>query len=207
MTPLDEASKQGMFALERIEQLLGEEYLYRTIDQPIDRVVSTFHELPNVPMTHEQLQRLLAEFVSRACHGTNHAEDALYLARARDESVHLLQNAYQGATETGQDAALIDARFPSGGAQVLIHHLSESLKAWRRQLHVAWVKARRVDVLDWETRCEMARSLLNELRPYLPAAVKSRDPSGFADDILLLMELRSGTAVDRLLDMTAEGAR
>lgn len=202
MRPLTGPRAEAENALAQVVEQLDEGLQYHLIDEPIDRAAAGAAAVHYDSVTHETLHRVLAELVRRLCQEGLGVPRCLSPAQAQDEAVFYLQHLYQGTADSGYEAAMAHGRLLDDGLRVVVHHLVESLKAWRRQVHLMWVRTRIVGGLDWAVRCQMAAILLERLEPYLPANVKSMDPARFAEDPLALLEMVSSTAPAALLSET-----
>jgi hypothetical protein len=187
-----ELTAQARQLLDHLIVQLDENHLYHLIDEPIDRVALLFTNGVRQP-TRVQLRQAITACLRRIDAEAIGSGGGLSDAQAHDEAVFLLQNIYQGTMADGYEAAYLDARSVPEGLKVVIHQFAESLKAWRRQLHLRWVKSRLLDNQSWEVRCRLAEILLDELSPYLPTYLPPLRPWQFADNPLQLLGTLNGT--------------
>jgi len=174
------------------EQLSGQHFQL-VIEDPIDRAAASFDLPSSLGEGHRALLDVMACLVHHIyLHGLRPGRD-LSAGEARDEAAFLLQSVYQGARGNGYEAARLEAALPEFGMPAVAENMAESIKSWRRQLHVQWVAGRLASAYSWEVRCEAAGILMSRLSPYLPPLVAKQPPWRFADRLLDLYETWMGT--------------
>ena len=173
--------------IDTITELLDEHRLAQEIDHPIEEALATFqYEAENSP-TKDQFHNIVARFIQTVyAHNLGKPPLSDHLSHA----IAVLENQYQGLYARGYAAARIEANNArQGGMDAVLQRLAESIKASERAKYVRAVLVRYLNPADWETRCEIARVLLEYCRPFLPEEMLNCVPAQFADDIPLLVNI------------------
>ena len=182
--------------LDTIINLLNEERVARTIDEPIDLTVKAFQLKVKAPLSHSEFNRVIAEFVSGIYKKGLRLPRHLSGQEALTEAVSLLEKYYQGIYSKGYDEALLDAAGnDQEGLRYVLSQLAESIKTVERDKYVRWVFANTIDQSDWETRRRIAATYLMQYKDFLSPELREIDPArlvdGFQNLILNLVSTKS----------------
>ena len=184
MTDSDTHRSRAAEIIEKITALLDETHLAQLIDEPIDAAVETFACRVERPDSHRQFHDVISDFVFHIHQNSTACPQELPRSQARDEGVALLEQAYEGTHANGYHAALLDANDASqAGMQVVLSRLAEIFKSRQRRNHRQWVFAHCIDPGDWQTKCDIAATLLDRCRLLLPAESCPQNPEQFVDHI------------------------
>jgi hypothetical protein len=151
-------------------------------DNPIAKAAREFYYEPQCPIAHKEFHRSVAAFVEQVY---DKILGAWMLTDPFAEAIWLLEDGYESAAYgTGYVAALLDANDPAeGGVQTVLAGLAELIRDSERQKYVKAVFARYVHGCNWALRCEIARVLLEDYRPFLPERLGKCVSAQLADEI------------------------
>jgi len=152
-------------------------------DNPIAKAARGFGYEPICPIGHKEFHRIAACFVE---HIYDKALAASWMITdPLAEAIWLLGNGYESAVYgTGYVAALLDANDPAeGGIQTVLAGLAELIRDSERQKYIKAVFAWHLSGCSWSLRCEIARVLLEDYRPFLPEWLGKCTPAQLADEI------------------------
>ena len=152
-------------------------------DNPIAKAAREFGYEPICPIGHKEFHRIVAGFVEQVYDKALGA--SWMLGDPLAEALRLLESGYESAVYgRGYVAALLDANDPAeGGIQTVLTGLAELITDDERQEYIAAVFARYVHGCSWALRCEIARVLLDDHRPFLPERLGKCVPAQLADEI------------------------
>ena len=192
MTSSDRSRGGSEEILDRLAALLDEDLLAHRIDEPIDRALAAFRCDADFARSPAHFHTVIGGFVQDA-HRRLLARRTPAL-QARDEAVALLDQAYRGTYADGYCGALLDATdLSQAGLRSVLAKLAELLKNERRRIYMTWIRARVIDPRDWRAKCALAAAAIARYRPWLPPEI-ARAPAGqWADHVVDLVLLDSGT--------------
>jgi hypothetical protein len=194
MTSSDDQQAAGS-VIDRIVELLAEQRLRQTIDDPLDAAASSFRLEEQPAITHVLFHRVLGDFVAHAYERGLPLPQKLSPPQARAEAIALLDAGYQGAHSSGYEAALLDAMDPAlDGMTLVLTQLTETIKTLERQKYTRWVFTEALAPLDWRSRCRIAEVLLDRLRAFLPPELLRCTAAQLADEIPALIITDLGTS-------------
>jgi hypothetical protein len=169
-------------------------------ENPIAKAAREFGYEPICPIGHKEFHRIVAGFVEQVYDKALGA--SWMLTDPLAEAIWLLENGYESAVYgTGYVAALLDANDPAeGGIQTVLTGLAELIKDIERQKYIKAVFARYLHGCNWALRCEIARVLLEDYRPFLPERLGKCAPAQLADEIpsLVLMLISSDSVLHQM---------
>ncbi|MEW6405068.1 MAG: hypothetical protein AB1649_25000, partial [Chloroflexota bacterium] len=158
-------------------------------DNPIAKAAREFDYEPQCPITYKEFHRIAACFVE---HIYDKAMAASWmLTDPLAEVIWLLEDGYESAAYgAGYVAALLDANDPAeGGIQTVLTGLAELIRDSERQKYIKAVFARYLSGCSWALRCEIARLLLQDYRPFLPERLGKCAPAQLADEIASVISM------------------
>jgi hypothetical protein len=168
--------------LDTIMDLLNEERMTREIDEPIDLTVKAFQIKTELPLSHSDFNRVIAEFVRRIYQNGLRLPRHLSEQEALAEAVSLLENYYQGIDSRGYDDALLDATGnDQEGILYVLSQMADSIKAAEREKYVQWVFFSTIDQSDWEIRRRITATYMAKYRFFLSPEIKDMDPAWLVD--------------------------
>jgi hypothetical protein len=179
---------------------LDPDRISKRFDNPIAQAAKEFDCEPTCPIAHKEFHRIVAVFVKQVY---DKALGASWMfTDPLAEALWLLENGYESAVYgTGYVAALLDANDPAeGGIQTVLTGLAELIKDIERQKYIKAVFARYLHGCNWALRCEIARVLLEDYRPFLPERLGKCAPAQLADEIpsLILMLISSDSVLHQM---------
>lgn len=194
MTNSDDGSFPSS-VIDRIKMLLAEQRLHEAIDAPLDEAAASFQPLATPTASRESFHRVLGDFVTHVYERGLPMPKKLSRQQALAEAIALLEAGYQGVRCYGYEGAYRDAMDPAlDGTVLVLSELNEIIKTIEREKYLQWVFAEVLAPLDWLSRCRVAQTLLDQLRPFLPAEVLRFTPAQLADEIhhLITADLENG---------------
>lgn len=193
MTSFDD-QQVASTVIDRIVELLAEQRLRQTIDDPLDAAASSFRLEEQPDITHVLFQRAIGDFVAQVFEHGPALPQRLSPQQARAEAIALLDAGYQGAHSSGYEAALLDAMDPAlDGMMLVLAQLTETIKTLERQKYTRWVFTETLAPLDWRSRCRIAEVLLDRLQAFLPPDLLRCTAAQLADEIPALIITDLGT--------------
>ena len=176
--------------IEKIFELLDEQYLYQSIDKIIEDAAASFEFDKKAPITHQYFIRIIGDFVKHIFENGVRLQQIMSAPQAQTEAIAILETGYQGPHERGYDAAFMDTlNNKLDGYEFLFTQIAEILKDSARQKHIQWVYASLIDPLDWCTRCQVVEIIINRWTPFLPPNIDQSPSAQFVDKLPELIEL------------------
>jgi hypothetical protein len=184
---LSETRRRASRLLDALLTELDEGKIAKEIDAPIDEALGDPNLLPRHIATYTDFLRTAATFVERVNRAVGRPGAPVADPITLDETVASLC-AYQGPTALGHDAAVVDARRDDGAwVGLVLLRLGEAMKAARRDARWRRLEAQYTQGIDWQTRCEMVRILVERTRDSLPHELTSCPPEQLAGNLFDLV--------------------
>ncbi len=201
MTCSDPVHSRAAKILDRLIDLLDEQWLTHLIDEPIDQALEDFQCPDAAEYSQELFHRTIAGFLQHVHEQTLRPVGRISTSAALDEVISILEYDYRGMQASGYYGALLDAADPSqAGIELVLARLAELVKNRRRQMHVRWVAARYIDPADWHTKCALAAMLIRQCQDWMPSELKRCPADELADFIPELLQLHMSTEVSAALN-------
>jgi hypothetical protein len=194
MTSFEDQQTAGR-VIDLIVELLDEQRIRQTIDDPLDAAASSFQLEEPPAITHRAFHQVMGDFVAHVYeHGLSFPQ-RLSPRQACAEAIALLDSGYQGACSYGYEGGRTDAVDPVlDGLALVLSGLTEVIKGMERQKYFQWVFAETLAPLDWQSRCRVAETLRDRLRPFLSAELLRCTAGQLADEIPALIITDLGTS-------------
>jgi hypothetical protein len=185
-----EAKENALKLLDEILELTNEVTIRNFIDEPIEKVLSSFSFEHKDPVTYKKFIHFIGSFVRVLYEQIPWCLQKPSKDQACAEAMHILEAGYQSSQSRGYDAAFSDARNPLlDGIEFVLFQLSEIIKARLRMKYTRWVYVSRIECTDWHTRCSMAEILIARWKPFLPSNILVCSPAQLADHIPDLIDM------------------
>jgi hypothetical protein len=182
-----ETQRRASRLLDALLAELDENKIAAEIDAPIDEALADPDLFPGHITTYTDFLRATAAFVERVNRAACRDRASLAAPITLDETVASL-GGYQGPTAWGHDAAVVDARRDDGAwVGLVLLRLGEVMKAARRDARWRRLEAQCTQGIDWKTRCEMVRILMERARRSLPHELTSCPPEQLAGHLFELV--------------------
>ena len=183
-------------------KLLGDEYRYNHIVNPIEKIALDFQYSQDRPITYRLFINTLGLFVQSVYKYGVRVKQEITKDQARSIAYMILENGYIGMNSSGFNAAYLDAiNKEIEGFELVLSKMTEIFTSMEHAKHVRWVYESRLGHLDWETKCSIGQLLLKRMEPYLPNDLARCLPAQIADHLedLLNLMIASEKSVDKLL--------
>jgi hypothetical protein len=184
-----------------IESRLDRDLVRRLFDEPIAKVTDRYECRAEQPITHETFLEIVGDFTKTVYERALHT--GWTLTNPRAHAISLLERYYRsGAYGAGYSAAFLDADDPAqGGIRTVLAGLAQSIRDIEYAEYARYVLNRHLTGSDWELRCEIARILLDEYRPFLPERLVRCAPAQLVDLIpsIILAQIGSESTVQQIL--------
>ena len=170
MTSCDEI-EQASSILDEVLGLLDETVLEERIYAPIDRALIGFRirNVTEEPINEHRFIDIVTQFMVHMYKRGVPLSRTLSLAQARAEAIDLLERHYQGLHANGYAHALLDARrLGEEGTELVLADMAAAMKAIHQERYLDWVVARHIAPLNWQTKRDLVRALLERWRTFLP---------------------------------------
>jgi hypothetical protein len=103
----------------------------------------------------------------------------IYLNAAGAEAVALLERAF--AKEGGFEAALAEAKTGNhGGLRFVLDTVTDQFKHEQQIKHVSHALKSALDPLDWQGKVNLIKTLIDRLKPHLPAEIITQPAERYA---------------------------
>jgi len=183
-TDIRELAKQ---TIEIITAKLDQDSIKSRFDEPIAKVAQQFKCKADCPISHKAFHEIIADFVEEVYAKALRA--SWMLTDPLTEAVFLLENHYHSTRYgVGYTAAILDADDAAeGGIRTVLTCLAESIKDIERQKYINGVFTWHLYGGDWNLRCEIARILLEDCRPFIPERLCKCAPAQLVDEIPSIM--------------------
>jgi len=170
--------------IDDVIELIGDEYQYYHINEPIQKEAAKFKFHPKTPIDHQFFIRTIGNFVSHIYkHGLNTGQ-ILTMEQAQSEALLILEQGYQGTQAQGYDAAYLDASNPDIDCfGSVLAQMTEIIISKEQSKHIRWFLASLISSKDWHTRCLFAEILLDRWKSYLPPNILACSPSQIAENL------------------------
>jgi hypothetical protein len=203
-TRSDHRDSRARQALQRLTEALDDSAMARRIDEPINLALERYLAAHEMPSERREFLAATADLVRVLCRAESGGQTDLCPDAAKDEAVYLMETQYRGKYIDGFEGALMDAgqKERLNPADVW-RELASIVKARRRARYLAYVKARFLDALEWDTRLAIAEILMARCRQSLPEPLRSLPIELAADEILDL--LASDWTSDAQLEQVVRG--
>ena len=178
---------RARWTLLRLSEAVRQSAVARKIDEPIDRALDEYLATHEVPAVTAEFLDATADLL-RALYRASSVDMAMSSEAAKDEVVYLLESGYRGIYVDGYEGALMDvAQEGQLNPASVWRELANIVKTRRRARYMAYVKARLIDGLDWQTRLAMAELLMARCRKWLPTPLRALPCELVVDEVLSLL--------------------
>lgn len=188
--------------VDKVFNLIDEEYLCYLIDAPIDNAADSFMFKQTDPTTYENFVHVTSGFVRHVYkHGLGVCQLLSY-SQSYTEALTILEKGYQGSHARGWYAAFLDATCSEyQGLEFILSKMAEVIKTSAREKHLRWVYSCQVSFASWPARCMIVKILLERWEPFLSPDILGCSSPQLADHLPELINiLRSSDAlVDNML--------
>lgn len=182
-----------------LETLLGKissQAIAEQITRPLDEARARYQldrvTAENADAFHEVLLRFHVHMLRHTHEGVGRLDQDLLLG----EALGILKRAF--AQEGGYKAALAEAGDGThGGLRLMLDRITEQMKRDEAERYLLLVFTEAINPLDWDTKVELISTLLERLKPYLPAEVLEKPPSSYATEYRQLVQAYS-ESLDRV---------
>jgi len=188
--------------IDEILNLLGDEYIYKHIVNPIEKIAIDFQYSQDRPVTYRLFINTIGFFVQNVYKFGVRVKQEITKDQARSIAYMILENGYIGTASSGFDAACLDAiNKEIEGFELVLSKMTEILTSMEHAKHVRWVYENCLGHLDWETKCSVGQLLLKRMEPYLPNDLARFLPAQLPDHLedLLKVMIASEKTVNKLL--------
>ena len=182
-----DTKKRARETIDIITAKLDPGLLQSLFDRPIFKAAGEFKCEAECPVTHKALHKIVADFVQQIYEKALKA--SLMLTDPLAEAIFMLTNYYQSVEYgTGYEAAILDANDPAqGGIWTTLTGMAEAIKNIERKKYIEAVFVWHLHSCSWELLCEIARLLLEDYRPFIPAQLGKCVPAQLIDEIQSIM--------------------
>ena len=188
--------------IDEILNLLGDEYIYNHIVNPIEKIALDFQYSQDRPITYRFFINTIGLFVQRAYKYGVRIKQEITKDQARSIAYMILENGYIGTNSSGFNAAYLDAINPElEGFELVLSKMTEVITSMEHTKHVRWVHENHLGCLDWQTKCHIAEIILERMASYLPSDLARCHPAQLSDHLedLLNLLISSDKTVGKLL--------
>jgi hypothetical protein len=190
--------------IDEVFDLLSEEHLIRSIDEPIEGAAASFDFHVSVPVTPEIFATCTGDFVDHVYRHGLSVPRIMSTIQAHAEALQILERGYQSAQGGGYNIALLDALNPEhNGLEVVLGQMTQLITAMARTRHVRWVFASSIESADWASRILMTEVLLKRWGLFLSESIMNCAPAQLADYLPELINLLIST--DRMVNKMLTG--
>ena len=190
--------------LRHLSEAVSESAIAQRIDDPIDRALKEYLAAHEVPTVRAEFLGATADLL-RTLYRQSSIGIELSAEAAEDEVVYLLESGYRGIHTGGYEGALIDMSQQGHLNPASVwRELANIVKTRRRARYMAYVKARFLDGLDWETLLTVTEILKARCRRWMPEPLQALPCELVVYEILSL--LLSDQASDAQLQQILRGA-
>jgi hypothetical protein len=176
--------------IDEIFELLDADYIYKTIDGPMEEAVESFEFDSKAPMTFQSFFKITGDFIAHINRFGPGVRKILSATQARSEALSTIENCYYHCSDDIRlDTAYIDATDnETTGIEYVLEQMANYIKEKARERHVKWVLATRLTCLDWKIQCSIARTLMHQEKQYIPPDLLACHPDQFTHCLNDLME-------------------
>ena len=170
--------------INKVFELLDEEYLCHRVDEPIEKAAAGFGFNQETQVTHQIFIRVTGEFVRHVYEHGPKPRQILSAVQARTEATAILEEGYQNPHARGYYASFLDALNPNlNGLEFVLDQMTQFIIARARERHIRWIYLSRIDPSDWSTKCLIAQILIERWGAFLPSSLLSCTPAQLADSL------------------------
>ena len=170
--------------LDEVFCLLDEGNLQKIIDKPIETVAGGFKFDQNAQRTYQYFIQVSGALVQHIYQQGPFHKQRLSKLQARAEMVALLETHYQATNTKGFDAACLDAiNIEENGLEYVLGQITGIITTVARERYKKWVFASRINPFDWEVKCQIVKTLLNQGKTILPPVVRKCTPAQLVDQL------------------------
>jgi hypothetical protein len=199
-----EAAKRAREAIDRIVAELDEDLIRSRFDEPISEVLRQFHcQTPHL-LDQKTFNRIVAQVVEQVYQSL---KIPMILTDPLAQAISLLEEGYESGTYgPGYVPALLDASNDAEeGLAGVVKSLGELLKDHEKRRYINSVFTAHLPLGDWRLLCEIAKTLLEDYRLFIPEALARCAPAQLVDQIPSL--LCAGLHTDSVLrDLSLGGS-
>jgi len=185
--------------IDEVFDLVSEEHLIRSIDEPIEEAAASFDFHGYVPVTPEIFTTGTGDFVDHVYRHGLSIPRVMSTSQAQAEALQILERGYQSAQGRGYDIALLDALNPDhDGLEFVLGQMAQLIITMARTRHVRWVFSSFIESAEWASRTLMAEILLERWGLFLSPSIVNCAPDQLADHLPELINLLIST--DRMVN-------
>jgi hypothetical protein len=169
--------------LANLTDLLADDQLAKSVEEPIDLAAQVFRLNIVVPITHSEFNRVISAFVRHIYQSGIPLPRHLSDRQALSEAVFLLEKYYQNEGVKGYDGAMLDAVGGDMGCiEMVLSRLVESMKLAEREKYVQWAFVENYSMLDWNEQERIVSAFMKQNETLLPTELLELDPARLVDD-------------------------
>jgi len=177
--------------LEEVLELIDEEYMQQTIDEPIEKAVESFEFNDTIPVTHQTFIRIIGDFVRHIYEHGISVRQQLSTSQAHTEMMAVLEEGYQSPSGRGYYTAYLDSKNQkTNGLQFVLAKVAEIITIMTRSRHIKWIFASRIDPSDWSTKCKIAEIFLKHRKSHMSQSLRKCPTDQFADYLPELINVK-----------------
>jgi len=170
-----------MDTLQKVTELLENNFMRILIDDPIDDALLNFTYDSSHSMTHQQFNLVIASFIIHMYKAVDlPRKQILSFEQAFEEAVWLLERGYKTDNAQGYDGAVNDAIDPERGIDSVLATMKETIKIIEQEKYISWVFESHIDPLDWDFHVKLTEEILSQFNAELSPVTIDFSPRLYA---------------------------
>jgi len=176
----DTVSSQGSSILTEIISEINTDFLACNINQPIDAARSTYILHSVITASYDSFIDIITSFYIHLVRHTKTIIEPVDITAASAEALELLEKTFSG--KGGIRTAFSEARDAiNGGLRLILDSLTDQFKREQQEMHINRVLKLALDPLDWDTKVQIIKDLLEKLKHVFPQDLLDVEPEKYAD--------------------------
>ncbi len=157
--------------------LLSQDFLVRTIDEPVSRALETFEYRSSKPNAYFRFIDTVSRFFEQLYINSGSISREISSDCIQQECMDLLEKRYRTPHGRGFNMAYLDAQ---DDIELVLLRIAGIAIDQLRERHGRWVYFRWIAGLDWKERCIFAETLFKRM-PYLSVCMQPCGPNQLAE--------------------------